>query len=79
MSLKIATLDQIMDTRVKQAWMYRVDINATPDELFKMNAWCENNANGNWRVNTAYIDYFQFELDSDAMMFMLKFGGMKSL
>lgn len=75
MSPKIATLDQIMATRVKQAWLYRVDVTVTNEEMGKMKAWCETNASGKWRVNTQFIDYFQFEKDSDAMMFMLKFGG----
>lgn len=75
MSHKIATLDEIMSTRVKQQWMYRVDVTVTSEEMDKMTAWCETNARGAWRVNTRFIEYFQFEKDSDAMMFMLKFGG----
>lgn len=75
MSPKIATLDEIMATRVKQQWLYRVDVTVTDEEMAKMKAWCESNASGAWRVNTRFIDYFQFEKDSDAMMFMLKFGG----
>lgn len=78
MSMKIATLSDILNTRVKQQWMYRVDVNADKEDLDNMSNWCNTNARGTWRVNTQYIDYFQFELDSDAMMFMLKFGGSKA-
>ena len=78
MSHRIATLDEILSTRVKQSWQYRVDIDATQAEIDRMTAWCENNVKGTWRVSTQYIDYFQFEKDSDAMMFMLKFGGLKT-
>ena len=77
MSLKIATIDEIMNTRVKQSWMYRVDINANGFEIREMINWCETRAAGKWRCNQVIIDYFQFEKDSDAMMFMLKFGGKK--
>jgi hypothetical protein len=68
-----------MSTRVKQQWLYRVDVTVTDEEMAKMTAWCETNASGEWRVHTRFIDYFQFEKDTDAMMFMLKFGGMKAL
>lgn len=78
MSHRIATIEELMATRVKQAWMYRVDVNATKEDIDRMSTWCENNVKGTWRVNTQYIDYFQFEKDSDAMMFMLKFGGHKT-
>ena len=78
MSLKIATLESIIATRVKQAWQYRVDINATREERNKMVAWCHSNVKGAWRSNEVFVDYFHFENDADAMMFMLKFGGSKA-
>ncbi len=74
---KIATLEEILATRVKQQWMYRVDINANTHELKEMSDWCQTKTTGKWRYNERIVDYFQFENDSDAMMFMLKFGGRK--
>ena len=67
-----------MNTRVKQHWMYRVDINASREERNKMIAWCNSNVKGAWRNSEVFVDYFQFEEDADAMMFMLKFGGSKA-
>lgn len=77
---KIATLGQLLATRVKVTWPYRINLRVnSAAELDKMRDWCENHAKGKWRVSTEFIDYFQFQDDADAVMFMLKFGGSRGV
>ena len=72
---KISTLDDILATRVKMAWPYRIDFH--PDsgvhtQWEPMKQWCEINCKGRWNVEGTHALYFQFDNDRDATMFMLK-------
>ena len=72
---KIASLENIMATRMKQTWKHRVDIKKHSDlDTAAMKAWCLKNCQGTWNAETVWAHYFQFENDYDAMMFMLKWG-----
>lgn len=80
MSVKIATLNDILLTRSKVVWSYRINFDSiTVSDFEKMIAWCEMNCKDIWRYEKYYAQYFQFISDTDAMMFMLKFGGTKSV
>ena len=73
---KVATLEQLLATRAKVTWPFRINFNMpTRAEVHKMYAWCETNAVGKWNASTEFADYFQFQDERDAVMFMLKFGG----
>lgn len=73
---KIATLEQILATRVKVMWPYRINLHqASAADLDAMYEWCTAHTAGKWRVSTEFADYFQFQEDQDAVMFMLKYGG----
>lgn len=72
---KIGTLNNILSTRVKMEFPYRIDFspyNFPYDKHDDMIKWCENNCNGIWRYETTHALYFQFDNDRDATMFMLK-------
>ena len=73
---KIATLDQVLASRVKIYFKHRVNFHK-PDivEFAKMQSWCDRNCKGRWNSNSHYAYYFQFEDEYDATMFMLKYGG----
>lgn len=76
MSVKTATLNDILATRSKMVWARRVNFdNLALDDIDKMQVWCETHCKGVWRCERYYALYFQFEIDEDALMFMLKFGG----
>jgi hypothetical protein len=40
----------------------------------EMNRWCEEMCHGAWHSETTFAIYWQFELEQDATMFMLKWG-----
>lgn len=73
---KISTLDNILATRAKIIYPYRVNFdNITHNQIEEMAVWCINNCKEIWREEHYYALYFQFTDERDAMMFMLKFGG----
>lgn len=73
---KIATLDAILVTRAKIKFPYRVNFNnITQNQIEEMAVWCINNCNDLWREEHYHALYFQFADERDAMMFMLKWGG----
>ena len=79
MSLKIATLNDVLATRSKMIWSRRINFDTlTFDDINEMKTWCETHCKGLWRCEQYYALYFQFENDADAVMFMLKFGGSKA-
>jgi hypothetical protein len=39
-----------------------------------MRDWCSKNCDGLWRCETIHAIYWQFELEQEAMMFMLRWG-----
>ena len=77
---KVATLSELLATRARAVFPYRVNFNQiTVAQVEEMAVWCINNCRGLWREEHHYALYFQFEDDYDAMMFMLKFGGRGNL
>lgn len=74
--IKIGSLNEILATRVRTVYPYRVNFNnITRNQIEEMAAWCINNCKDLWREEHVHALYFQFTDDYDAMMFMLKFGG----
>jgi hypothetical protein len=76
---KIATLDAILVTRAKIKFPYRINFDGiTHNQIEEMAVWCINNCTDLWREEHYYALYFQFADERDAMMFMLKWGGVGS-
>jgi len=76
---KIASLDQLLATRAKMTWPYRINLQQPSlRQRDAMYAWCENNLKGMWRMSSEFANYFQFAEERDAIMFMLKFGGARA-
>lgn len=74
--MKLASLNQIMATRSRASFSYRINFDAVGySTLPKMKEWCEDNCRGLWRSETHHAIYWQFEDDYDATMFMLRWGG----
>lgn len=79
MSLKIATLNDILATRSKMVWAHRINFESLAiADVEEMKTWCEKNCSDLWRCEQYYALYFQFSDDKDATMFMLKYGGRKT-
>lgn len=73
---KVASLNDILATRMKMSFRYRVDFSEFGYEDFhKAKAWCESNCAGIWNVEQTHALYFQFDEELDATMFMLKWSG----
>ena len=73
--IKIGSLNEILATRVRTVYPYRVNFdNITRNQIEEMAAWCINNCKDLWREEHYHALYFQFEDDYDATMFMLRWG-----
>ena len=73
---KIASLNELLATRARAVFPYRVNFNQiTVAQVEEMAVWCINNCKELWREEHYHALYFQFTDERDAMMFMLKFGG----
>ncbi len=73
---KIASLNELLATRARTVFPYRVNFNnITHNQIEEMASWCINNCKEPWREEHYHALYFQFTDERDAMMFMLKFGG----
>ena len=73
--LKIASVNEILATRARAIFPYRINFHAIGyDNKELMKEWCESNCQGIWRSETYYAIYWQFELETDATMFMLRWG-----
>ncbi len=76
--MKTATINDILATRSRAVFSYRINFDRIGyDNLEPMRSWCHNNCQGLWRCESTHALYFQFELDTDATMFMLRWGGAK--
>ena len=72
----VGTIDQVLSTRARAVFPYRVNFNQiTHAQIEEMAVWCINNCKELWREEHYHALYFQFTDERDAMMFMLKFGG----
>ena len=73
--IKIGSLNEILATRVRTVYPYRVNFdNITRNQIEEMATWCINNCKDLWREEHYHALYFQFEDDYDATMFMLRWG-----
>jgi hypothetical protein len=76
--MKIASINDILATRARATFSHRINFDKIElDNVDTMRKWCEQNCQGIWRCEVYYALYFQFELDTDATMFMLRWGGAK--
>lgn len=74
--MKIANINEIMATRVRATFSYRINfLSIMVGNVDRMKEWCDSNCEGLWRSETYHALYFQFELEKDATMFMLRWGG----
>ena len=73
--LKTASLNEVMLTRAREIWSYRINFDYVSLENKKeMNHWCEQNCRGIWRSENYFALYWQFTDEQDATMFMLRWG-----
>lgn len=73
--LKTASLDEVLLTRSRSVWTYRINfdiISIENKELMKQ--WCEQNCRSIWRSETHFALYWQFTDAQDATMFALRWG-----
>lgn len=76
MKLASPNLQAILATRARATFAYRVNFNTIGyDNVEPMKEWCRKNCEGLWRSETQYALYWQFELERDATMFMLRWSG----
>ncbi len=72
---KNPNLARILATRVRAEYSYRLNFESIGyNNLSKMEEWCDKNCHGLWRSHHTYAIYFQFELEKDATMFMLRWA-----
>lgn len=74
---KIGTIDSILATRVKRYYPYRINFDSKKidwERMDAMTAWCRITCEGRWQSHTTYAQYFQFEIERDALLFSLKFS-----
>lgn len=76
MEMKTATIGEILATRARATFSYRINFQTAGYETLPlMKQWCEENCEGLWRCESFHALYFQFENDRDATMFMLRWSG----
>ena len=76
--VKTADLRQILATRARAKFPYRINFTRLSNEVFsEMEDWCKSNCRGLWNSHISYAYYFQFDNDQDAVMFNLKYGHIK--
>jgi prolyl oligopeptidase PreP (S9A serine peptidase family) len=76
--LKTASLDEVMLTRAREIWSYRINFDyVSLENKNEMNRWCEKNCRGIWRSENYFALYWQFTDEQDATMFMLRWGSAK--
>lgn len=63
-----------MSTRARSVYRHQVTMGSYIDigKVAEMDVWCSKNCQGKWHVNTAFVCYYQFEEEQDAIMFTLK-------
>lgn len=75
MKLASPNLQAILATRSRATYSHRVNFNTVGyDNVDSMKDWCRKNCQGLWRSETQYALYWQFELERDATMFMLRWS-----
>ena len=75
MTLKIASIEQILATRVRATFPYRIDFERLGyNNIDPMEDWCKEKCQGLWQSHHTYSIYFRFEDEKDAIMFMLRWS-----
>jgi hypothetical protein len=73
--MRRASLQEIMATRACATFSCRINFDFIGlNNKHDMNRWCEEHCKGLWRSETFHALYWQFELEKDATMFMLRWG-----
>ena len=73
--LKVASLEEVVATRARSVFNHRINFDyVSIKNKHAMNDWCEKNCRGIWRSENFYALYWQFTDESDATMFMLRWG-----
>ena len=74
-NIKNARIREILATRARATFSHRINFATVGYNIReKMDEWCEKNCDGLWRSESYYSLYWQFELERDATMFMLRWG-----
>ena len=74
--IKTARIEDILATRSRATFLHRVNFDTIAySNIDPMREWCYEKCQGLWRCETTHALYWQFELDADATMFMLRWGG----
>lgn len=69
------SLGEVLATRAKASFSHRINFQTVAhSNIEPMKYWCRDNCQGLWRCETYHALYWQFELDRDAMIFMLRWG-----
>ena len=73
--LKVGSVNEILATRSRATFSHRINFERVGYlNLDEMKWWCEENCQDIWRAETTHALYWQFANESDAMMFMLRWG-----
>jgi len=73
--MKISNIQEIMATRSRATFSHRISFEQISyTNIDPMRDWCSKNCDGLWRCETIHAIYWQFELEQEAMMFMLRWG-----
>lgn len=73
--MQISSLENILATRVKNTFPYRVNFRTLVlENRSKMDQWCTENCEKMWSSHYTYAAYWQFEYEKDATMFTLRWG-----
>lgn len=74
--MNTVSIEQILATRSRATYRHRVNFDSIGYENVEpMKEWCRTKCDGPWNAETQYALYWQFELEKDATMFMLRWGG----
>jgi len=74
--IKTASIEDAMLTRARSVFSHRINFDfVSLENKHAMNSWCEQNCKGIWRSENYFALYWQFTDESDATMFMLRWGG----
>lgn len=74
--ISLPNVKQILATRARATFSHRINFETVGYlNIDQMKWWCEENCQGIWKSETHHALYWQFELEQDAMMFMLKWSG----
>lgn len=72
---RVASVNETLATRSRATFAYRINFKTIGfNNKDPMNEWCEQRCQGLWKSETFFAIYWQFELESDAIMFYLRWA-----